>query len=410
VDDQYGRQRSAIHLNGTNSAQTTGPIVRTDQSFTVAAWAKIDDKDDYHTVVAQAAPDRANFGLNYNPSLERWVFTMRSENIPSGYTWHNANSLSAPQIGQWYHLVGVFDRTAGRVRLYVDGVLQRSVSGPAAPWHADGEFLIGAGGTTTGDRYYPMIGAISDVKTWRGALTADEVAQVHGGNPAVEWLSQWSLDGSGLDDIGGSPLTLVGSEFVDYEWVEDRDCFPWSALGLQVSGQGHAKTSGPVITTDESFTITTWVKPDSMTGEYQTVLSQAGSNVAGLYLQATPDGRWRFAMPQQDSGSATLVVAESQAGVVQPGQWIHLAGVFDLARGQVRLYVGGQLVDTDDTVTSPWHASGPLYLGVAGTTGAGVSQQWHGAIDAVSAWKSTLDPDRISDMANRSLFPGLPCF
>jgi hypothetical protein len=127
-----------------------------------------------------------------------------------------------------------------------------------------------------------------------------------------------------------------------------------------------------------------------------------------MYLQVTPEGGWRFAMPQADASSTTLASAESPAGVAEVGAWTHLAGVFDLERGEVRIYVDGELVDVDDTVESPWRASGPFYIGAAGLAGGVVSERVHGSIDAAAAWSSTLDPDRIAQLATPSPFG--PCF
>jgi hypothetical protein len=249
-------------------------------------------------------------------------------------------------------------------------------------------------------------GAISDVSTWRGALTGAQVADLYGGNPAVEWLSQWSLDGSGSDDIGGSPLSLAGAEGVDYDWVEDRICFPWSALGLRVSGQSYAWTGGPLVTTDESYTVAAWVKLDSLTGSYQTVLTQRGTGRGAFYLQVTPDDRWRFSLPQLESGTTAWTGAETEAGTAEAGVWTHLTGVFDLGKGEVRLYVDGELAATGPAVDSPWHANGPLYIGAAGIQDGGIYQPLHGAIDTVSVWSSTLDPDRIADLGSPVLGGG----
>jgi hypothetical protein len=250
-------------------------------------------------------------------------------------------------------------------------------------------------------------GAISDVSTWRGALTGAQVADLYGGNPAVEWRSSWGLNGAGGDSVGSHPLTLVGAEGVDYEWVQDRTCFPWSALGLRVSGQGYARTAGPVLTTDESYTVAAWVKPDSLTGTYQTFLSQSGTGRGAFYLQVTPDDRWRFSLPQLESGTTSWVGAETEAGTAEAGGWTHLTGVFDIGKGEVRLYVNGELAATGPAVDSPWHANGPFYIGAGGAPGGIPYQPVHGSIDGVSAWSSTLDPDRIFDLGMPVLGGGL---
>lgn len=84
------------------------------------------------------------------------------------------------------------------------------------------------------------------------------------------------------------------------------------------------------------------------------------------------------------------------------GVWNHLAGVLDLFSGEVRLYVNGELAATaatGDAGTRRWPADGPFYLSVAGTTRNIASEPLDGAVDSVDVWTSTLDPDRIRDMA-----------
>ncbi|MGH3680106.1 MAG: LamG domain-containing protein, partial [Natronosporangium sp.] len=406
VDDQYGRLRSAMRLNGTGGAESTGPIVRTDQSFSVAAWARLDDKLGNRAVISQTGSVRSSFFFRYHLGRDRWEFAMPSADALT-VTWSTASSQQAPQVGQWYHLVGVFDRAAKTLRLYVDGQLQSTVAGPITPWRSDGEFLVGWSGEGPGGADDEMVGTISDVKSWRGALNDQQAVAVYGGNPAVAQLSRWNLDGQGADLVGGRHLTVEGVEGVDYDWVEDRTCRPFRALGLQVSGGGFARTGGPVVVTDESYTITAWVKLEQLTGGYQTVLAQRGGGRAAMYLQVTPTGSWRLSMPQQEFGTTTWAGAESAAGVAEAEAWTHLAGVFDLAAGEARLFVDGELVAVGEAVDSPWHADGPFYIGTGGIQDGLPYQPSHASIDEVSAWSSTLDPDRILDMG--SLSPDVPC-
>jgi hypothetical protein len=408
VDDQYGRQRSAMNVNGTAWAEASGPIARTDQSFSVAAWVKLNSKGTSRVVVSQAGTQLANFELAYHQPTDRWAMSMASLDGATA-TWHRAAGTTSPVVGEWYHLVGVYDRGTGQLRLFVNGQLQSSVAAAATPWRASGPLLIGASGNQSGQRTSPMVGTVSNVKTWRGALTANQAAEVHGGNPAVRELSRWSLNGHANDLVGSNSLTLVGTEGVDYQWVEDRTCFPFSALGLQMSGQGYAKTGGPVVTTDESFTITAWVKADSVTGAWQTFLAQRGSDLAAFYLQVSPGGGWRLSMAEKPTSPTLWAGAQTADGTVQVGAWTHLAGVFDLAKGEARLYLNGELAASGAGPQSPWNATASLYIGASGLQDGALYQPFHGTIDDVSAWSSTLDPDRILDMSNPPLFPG-PCF
>jgi concanavalin A-like lectin/glucanase superfamily protein len=408
VDDPFGRQRSAMRLTGTSWAESTGSIVRTDQSYSVAAWVKLDNKTSWRTAVSQAGGQIPGFQLGYRLTADRWAFNVATQDTASG-PLVEARSTAAPVVGQWYHLVGVYDRAANQLRLYVNGQLQGTTAGPASPWQASGPLIVGSAGTAGGQRTNQMVGTVSSVRTWRGALTAAQVAEVHGGNPAVRWLSQWSLNGDGSDDVGGQALTLVGTEGVDYQWVEDRTCFPWSALGLQVSGHGYARTATAVMRTDESYTVTAWVKVDAITGQWQTFLAQRGANRAAFYLQVTPTGGWRFGLSQTDSATAGFAGAETAAGIIQPGVWAHVTGVFDLAKREARVYINGELAATGAGPSSPWHANGSVYIGASGIEGGAVHQPFHGSVDAITAWSSTLDPDRILNLAEGAASGGGPC-
>jgi hypothetical protein len=404
VDDQFGRQRSALRLNGTSTAEHAEPVVRTDQSFSVAAWVKLDDRNTWRTAVSQAGGQIPGFQLGYRVTSDRWAFNMATQDAPGG-PMVEARSLAPPVAGQWYHLVGVYDRTANRLWLYVNGVLDGTVAGPATPWRAAGPLIVGSAGTAT-SRTNRMVGTVSTVKTWRGALTAAQAAEIYGGNPAVRKLSHWNLDGTGSDARGAHGLTLVGAEGVDYEWVDDRQCFPFSALGLQLSGLGYAHTAGPVLVTDESYTLAAWVKTDAVNGQWQTFVAQRGVSRAAFYLQVTPTGGWRFSLSEQDSATAGYAGVETAGGQVQPGAWTHVAGVYDLARGEARLYVNGELVGTGRGPAAPWRANGRLSIGASGIENGQIHQPFHGSIDQVAVWSSTLDPDRIAELGRPVLGGG----
>src|SRR5262249_20297257 len=84
-----------------------------------------------------------------------------------------------------------------------------------------------------------------------------------------------------------------------------------------------------------------------------TVLAQDGLHASGFVLQYDKNvGRWIFGAATQDADGAELVYAYSpQAPAI--GAWTHLAGVYDFAAGQLRLYVNGELVSVRDNASIP---------------------------------------------------------
>jgi hypothetical protein len=80
--------------------------------------------------------------------------------------------------------------------------------------------------------------------------------------------------------------------------------------------------------------------------------------------------------------------------------------VFDLSRGEARLYIDGELIATGAGPSSPWQANGPLFVGASGIENGQAHQPFAGSIDVVTAWSSTLDPDRIASLGRPVLGGG----
>ncbi|GIJ20348.1 LamG domain-containing protein [Micromonospora lutea] len=176
-DRGYGRE-SALRLELANDscAETAGPVVRTDASFTVAAWVMLEQTTANHTVLSQAAAKRAGFHLRYHAGTDRWQFGLPSTGKGASPTWHKVRSQQPPELGRWTFLAGVYDVPAGKVRLYVDGVLQGEADAPPSPWMAGGPTLIGCAGTTKGKRWSPLGGVVDNVQLWASTLHPDRIA------------------------------------------------------------------------------------------------------------------------------------------------------------------------------------------------------------------------------------------
>jgi hypothetical protein len=201
--NRYNRCGKAygIDLPDKQHAFTDDSVLRTDDSFSVSAWAKIDDRDGDHVVVSQVTDQQSNFYLTYLASSDTWQFALRGSNGTTTQ-WNVANSLETPALGRWYHLAGVYDLGENKIRLYVDGVLQQEVDGPVNPWHGEGPLLIGANGNVDGSRLAYMNGSIDQVQAWSGALDPLEIAATSADRPPVELSPiDCSVEDGGGDDI-----------------------------------------------------------------------------------------------------------------------------------------------------------------------------------------------------------------
>ncbi|MEU6248275.1 LamG domain-containing protein [Glycomyces sp. NPDC047010] len=411
VEDQWGRTASAIDLDGT-SCVTAGDAVqnRSDASFSVGAWAKVDAVTGAEQLVLAEGDDaRSKFKLMLGANGS-WSFTVSVPN-GTGATWQSATATASAVPGTWVHLIGVYDLAAKQVRLYVDGALVATgtASGTAEPGY--GKINIGCGanssGTAAGGKF---TGAISTVQLWRGALTSDQAADVHGGNPAVQRVGNWTLDYRNLVDLQkGNNLTVTGTSGADFRWakgVTGRTNGALEFLNTSVTPRGWAQSAGPVVATDASFTIATrvYVNQRANAPEYQTILSQGGQNRVGFNLnyhtnQTTGVGHFQFAMPSADVAGGVTWSSIQSSEEIATNKWYHVAVVVNIPAGTMTMYVDGGKSVTGACTATPWNAAGPLYLGVYGRASGGLVQPFNGLIDSVEAWTSTLDPDRINDLS-----------
>lgn len=407
IEDQWGRTASAIDLDGT-SCVTAGDAVqnRSDASFSVGAWAKVDAVTGAEQLVLAEGDDvRSKFKLMVGAS-GTWAFTVSSSN-GTGATWQSATSPAAVVPGEWTHLVGVYDLATKQVRLYVNGALVATGTTSGTPDPGFGKVNIGCGGTASGGAGTARFaGAISTVRLWRGALTGDEAIGQYGGNPAVEREGNWTLDYRSLvDGQNGNNLTTHGALNTDYRWGRSASGRSNGALEF-LGAAGWAQSAGPVVATDASFTIATrvYVNPNAAAPEYQTILSQGGRDKVGFNLnyrtnQTTGEGRFQFAMPSADVATGATWHSFQSSQTIETGRWYHVAVVVNIPARTMTMYVDGVKSATGTGTATPWNARGPLYLGIYGRSNGNLVQPFNGRIDSVQAWTSTLDPDRIGDLS-----------
>ncbi|MFE5794872.1 LamG-like jellyroll fold domain-containing protein [Streptomyces sp. NPDC056503] len=161
---------AALKFDGQGQfAQTDGPVVDTTTGYSVSAWATLDSlPGNYATVVSQDGRRQENpFYLQYGQGA--FAFS-----TPGG---NRARHVMTPELGRWYHLVGVRDATRDEIRLYVDGALvATAAAGPADV--STGPLAVGRARWGGGNVDF-WKGSIDQVHAFDKALTTEEVAALH---------------------------------------------------------------------------------------------------------------------------------------------------------------------------------------------------------------------------------------
>lgn len=367
----------AISLTGTASGVVTadGPVVDTSESFTVSAWVELASLSGYQTVVSIAGDTVAGFFLQ----LREDTGTLSFARLPS-----DANGIAtfvaastAPEIGTWYHIVGVNDATAGTITMYLDG---RSMGSAAysSGWEATGNTLIGHG-LYNGDQVDFVNGSIDEVQLFSTALSAEQVA-------ALDQPAAYSFDdgeGTTAADVSGHSNTLALG--AGASWAVGH--LGSNSLAVNGSASGNATNASPVINTALPFSVSAWVKLNSLNG-FQTFVSIDGTATSAFYLQLRGDtGRFAFTRLASDSNTATAYHADATS-TPSTGVWYNLLGVNDVANSQLLLYVDGELESTV-SYSGGWQGTGATIIGGGKFNGARADYV-DGEIDDVRFYNSPL--------------------
>ncbi|GAA2980348.1 hypothetical protein GCM10010483_25640 [Actinokineospora diospyrosa] len=188
--------------------------------------------------------------------------------------------------------------------------------------------------------------------------------------------SAWKMaetSGTTLNDAAGSaPATLAGG----YTRTTDR------GGAVDFNGTtGVAATSGAVLNTARSYTVSAWVNLES-TAATATVLAQGGTATGSMMLRySQPANAWVLVGPATDSAGAATATVVGPAPTLNT--WTHLVGTYDSATRLLSLYVNGQAVGSPTVSTATWTGTGPLAIGGLKLSGGAVSTYFPGSITDV---------------------------
>jgi hypothetical protein len=396
----------ALALTGTAQSTVSTPhAVDTDQSFSVAAWARVDQVGGNQTVASQDGTNVSGFRLRQ--CGDRWCFVMFPKDIATSVGAVEAQSgVGSAQAGKWTHVVAVYDAAAKKILIYIDGVAAGSAA-YTSTWNSGGSFHIGAAGPGLGEF---LTGAIDDVAVYSRALTAAEIPALSGRDVSLvhKYTFEEGTGSTTADAAGGRPATLnPGATFTSQGQIG-------GALNLDGSS-GSATTTGVDLRTDQAFTVSAWVylssKPCDLSDPANVCKADAvtidGSKTSKFRLGHVidgdnhADGAWVFEMPESDAVDAKVTKAAVSTLSSELDRWTLLTGVYDPAQKQLWIYVDGTRVGAG-VLLNAWPSTGPLVIGRGKAAGT-PAEFWPGRVDDVLLYNVAMDTDQVS--ALRDSYP-----
>ncbi|MGI5292114.1 LamG-like jellyroll fold domain-containing protein [Nonomuraea polychroma] len=395
-----GKAARALDFSGAADSFVStrnGPALDTTKSFTVSAWVRLDTNPGSKSVtaVSQDGEHVSRFALQYKgEDTQRWAFSMMSQDstTPRIDSAVATDDRFLPRAGVWTHLSGVYDVTAKKIRLYVNGLLAGESPHDGhwgSPASKSLQIARGLWPGNLGD-YWP--GAIDEVKVYDRALSD---LRMDNGPSELDGLAQTPLqeavfafdEGAGTTtyDATGNPRVAT---LPAQSWTTGRGGTTGFKIDSAYEGNDHVIADGPVVRTDDSFTVSAWVKPAKLAKGARTIAAQSGTVMSGFSLQYRwAEGEdapsWQFSMPETDSGTSARPLVKSPAPIYDNDAWTHLAAVYDESVPELRLYVNGRQSGEPRAVSAAtWNAAGAFQIGRALHLGKNVDP-WVGAIDEV---------------------------
>jgi len=375
-------------FNG-GQARTTTSVLQTNTSFTVAAWVRVTNGSDWRAIASQAGTTASGFYLQYQPGTGKWRFALPTADVVNP-AFAEVYSSQPGVLGTWTHVAGVYDSAAGQIRLYVNGVLDATASYAGPHWSATGAFRIGQT-VWNGYTVNSFVGDIADVRAWQTTLDGPGIAALAKLPPAA---LQWGMDDPGASQLADtSGLAAVHNGTL----TGGAGMAPGNrGSALAVNGFSSGASTTGVVHTNGSFSVSAWVRINSLSLGYVNAVSGDGAVVGMFGLGVNPDNQWVFWMHSNDSVASSYAGALAGSGP-SPGVWAHLAGTYNVATGQLALYINGTLAATA-TMTTPWDATQRFAVGF-GRWDSADNYQWQGDIDDVRAFQGVLSPTQIAHLA-----------
>jgi hypothetical protein len=363
-------------LSGSSYGQAPRTVVRTDQSFTVSAWVRNTDPTttNWRRIVTEPGAHNSAFTLEYRGDTNKFFgFSLANSDVDNA-AWTNVYSTTMPAVNGWYHVVGVYDASAGVIRIYVNGVQEGGDVARAAPgWTASGVTQVGRGiYNSVMDTTTEWMGDIDEVELYQRALTSSEVTTLKTNAYPV---GSSSAGQDGATGASGSPGSAVAFN------------------GTANSYYGTSYTAANVPTTN--FSEECWFRTDSAVGGTLMGFASPGAgqgSVGDKLVYLNSSGAIVYGIY-----NGTSIVTVSTPSAYNDGNWHHLV-VTQSSTGGATIYVDATAVASSSSITAGqatseyWRWGG---MSLASWPGRPASDFFVGTLDEVALYPKVLTSTQV---------------
>ena len=321
--------------------------------------------------------------------------------ITSSQVYRTVKSVTQFQTGRYYRATLYKDTTSGLLKLYLNGIMESSISfDPAtyAQWPTAGtyignnNFIIASYASNNWGSGPYLNGAVSSCYLYNRLLSDSEVLQNYYQAPIVTSGLVFAVDAGNLVSYeNGSTTTysMTGS-------------IPGYLLNGVVYNSGNGGTwdfdgtddyidfsvpSALNFTSSNAFSTEAWINWDggAQPNNAGHIIGKTFGNYRTFLITNSSPGQISFRL-----GTNTLTAATS--GIVSPNTWYHVVSTFDSSTFTAKVFVNGVESASNTNVNISWTTSaGNFQIGRS----PGENYYFNGKISTGRAYNKTLTPDEV---------------
>ncbi|MGI5503332.1 LamG-like jellyroll fold domain-containing protein [Lentzea sp. CA-135723] len=149
-------------------ASAPAPGIRTDRSFTVSTWARLDldaHEDKPRSIFSLVNGGTSQFDIRYGGASKKWEFVMGGTTVATAYR---------SEMYEWVYLTAVHDMTTSEMRFYLNGIYitRAPFTGGTSSTDSTVEFGRLSPATAAGGFWK---GGIDDTRVYAGVLPDNEI-------------------------------------------------------------------------------------------------------------------------------------------------------------------------------------------------------------------------------------------
>ena len=211
-----GKVGGALYFDGIDDIVNCGSnfgSISTAQALTVEAWINTTSTADGRSIVAQTRYGEGPWAFHTSPGGVYAGIHLRDSGMSSLY-----GSKYVVNDGKWHHVVGTWDGSTRKIRLYVDGKIDSEWTTPTFTMRST-DFPLTIGSNSPGiDRYW-FYGLIDEVVVYNRALSFEEIQQRYienGGNVVLATLGRYWIYDEGdinVDSVSGVRTGYLRSRY-----------------------------------------------------------------------------------------------------------------------------------------------------------------------------------------------------